>query len=345
VTFVLIAAVAVDPGRVLAETRAEVPLEAILGNREAFGHWVASFRQAYRSAIDGIDGLRPVGAEVLGSRRIAEGLLVTVGLRYSPESPLLGRTAGGVLAIPDSIDQTRPLAIALHGHEHGQWGSHPDGLFAEGQWPAALVNHGYVVWAPVSMRHSDIGPLARAHGFTSVWVKEISDGLDAVLRADIVSVPKSGMVVLGVSAGGVTGFSLMAYRDDIQAGVFAGAQAPLGFLRDEYRIKGHPDCWEMPMITSYTAVQALIAPRRVQFQLGRHDPFFPDGEAFAPQGDWFPGTPRDVTTDEIGGQLLVLKSLWALEGGEGRVSQHLHDGGHEMDIDAALAFLGSTPTR
>jgi len=322
-----------------AEARAEVPLEAILGDRAEFDAWAGKFRKEYSSWIDDIQQFQPSGSRIVTRTQSPYGVLHTIAFDYQKSSPLHGKVSGGILAIPKHIDATKPLVVAIHGHEHGQWEMYPDGLMVEGQWPLEFLKNGYVVWVPVSMRHSGITSLATMQGYLPIWTKEISQGIDQIVTSKTVQVPHKGIAAVGVSSGGSIAFLLMAYRSDIQVGVFAGAQLPLVFLRQEYRIKNHPDCWDIPKLASYTPIQALIAPRPVQFQLGKEDPGYPNGEPFARQGDWFAGTSRDVLTDEIGGQMLILKSLWKMKGGE--VSQHLHAGGHQMDIKAALKFVSS----
>jgi len=128
----------------------------------------------------------------------------------------------------------------------------------------------------------------------------------------------------------------MAYRPDVRAGVFAGGQQPLDFYRREYAAMQHERCWNIPGLASFTQIKALIAPRPIQFQLGEEDPWWPDGKPFEKTG-FYPGSTRDVLVDEVGGQFLILKQLWALKGGV--AEQHLHNGGHEMDAAAAITFL------
>lgn len=214
---------------------------------------------------------------------------------------------------------------------------YPTGLFTENGWPLDLLKRGYVVWAPVSMYHTEIEVIARAHGYIPVWTKTISEGLKALSSRNLS--PYSGYAALGVSAGGQIAYSLMAYRQDIRAGVFAGAQQPLDFLRREYRLMKHPPCWDVPWLWSYTAVQALIAPRPVQFQLGLQDPWFPNGEPFPKRGDWYPGSSRDVLSDEIGGQVLILRALWKMQNAGDSLHMHIHEGGHQMDSQQAIKFL------
>jgi hypothetical protein len=186
------------------------------------------------------------------------------------------------------------------------------------------------------MYHQEIEHLARTRGYALAWVKIISDGLDVTQRDQLRGIAHDGYAVVGLSAGGLTAYALMAYRSDIHAGVFAGALQPLDFLRQEYRVKDHPNCWDIPGILSYTTIQALIAPRPIQFQMGKKDPFWPSGNPLS-KSPGFDGTSRGVMSDEFGGHLLILDRIWRMLGGE--VLRYLHEGGHEVDVVAAIRFL------
>lgn len=242
-----------------------------------------------------------------------------------------------MLALPKIIDKNLPIVIAIHGHELSPWGQYPTGLFKK-KWAWDFVKKGYVVWAPVSMYHEEIKTIADSKGYLASWVKIVSSGIDYGQNF-IWKKPRAGYAAIGLSSGGTIGFSLMAYRSDVLIGVFAGADPDLDFLRREYRIKNHPNCWDVKDISSYTTIQSLIAPRPVQFQLGEKDPFFPDRTPFQKQGDWFLGTSRDVLSTEVGGNALILESIYKMFNKSENFSYLIHKAGHELDTDAALLFL------
>ncbi len=326
----------------LAQTQPdEIPLGAMLGDKREFKQWTFNFSKRFTSLINTKVDVLPIRSRELKEEVVDGVRLITIAFEYSEGSPLHGKTAGGVLALPPSLDGTKPLVIAIHGHEHSPWGEYPAGLFTQKGWPFTLVKQGYIVWAPVSMYHDEIKDAAKAHGYIPLWTRIISEGINHVAPRFFSKWPHSGYAALGVSSGGHQAFTLMALRSDIKAGVFAGADQSLQFLRNEFRIENHPDCWDIPSIASYTAIWALIAPRPIQFQLGKHDPFFPSREPLPPQDSWFKGTSRDVHSDETGGQILILRSIWRLMGSK-EVDYYIHEGQHEMDARAAVQFLNRT---
>jgi hypothetical protein len=319
----------------------QVPLAAILGDKRQFQSWSAQFRKKLTALVNATPNLGPIGNSEVDQRVVDGVRITTLRFEYPAHSILFGRPGGGVLAVPPVIDPEKPLVIAIHGHEHSPWGDYPTALFTDGHWPYAVVKRGYIVWAPVSMYHEEISNAAKSVGYIPVWTQIISEGLDYAASTHFAALSHSSYAVLGLSSGGHIAFTLMAVRPDIRAGVFAGADQELQFLRDTYRVKNHPDCWDIPAIASYTTIQALIAPRPIQFQIGQRDPFFPDGKPLPPRGASFSGTTRGVLSDESAGHILILRSIWHSRGGP-EVVYDIHSGGHELDSRAALEFLAST---
>lgn len=321
-----------------ADSDQEIPLEAILGNKQAFLKWQAPFGKWYVNQIDSIEGFTPSNHKVLKKEEIEGVTLVTIQFKYLPGTLLFGKVGGGVLALPKKIDKNRPIVVAIHGHEHSPWGQYPIGLFYNKEWPWEIAKKGYVVWVPVSMYHDEIKSLGDSKGYLVSWVKIVSEGINYAQNI-FWGKPRSGYAATGLSAGGTIGLSLMAYRPDISVGVFAGADQDLDFLRREYRIKGHPNCWDVKGVSSYTAIQSLIAPRPVQIQLGKDDPFFPNRTPFKAQDDWFLGTSRDVLSTETGGNALVLRSIYMMYSKPENFSYLIHQGGHEMESGATMRFI------
>jgi hypothetical protein len=136
----------------------------------------------------------------------------------------------------------------------------------------------------------------------------------------------------------------MAARKDIDVGVFAGSFTVLDFNREQYRIKGHPNNWDVSWLNSYSTIFALIAPRAAQWQLGRKDNFWPrPSEGVGTANRSWPGFARAPMADETWGQFLVLERIWRKFGA--RPDLRVHDGGHIVDYQAARAFVEATTFR
>jgi hypothetical protein len=95
----------------------------------------------------------------------------------------------------------------------------------------------------------------------------------------------------------------------------------------------------VPEISSFTAIQSLLAPRPVQFQSGRKDPFFPHKKPLEPQKDWFKGTTRGQFSAEVGGNALIVKNIYQKMNSESNFSFLIHNGGHEFKTEDALSFI------
>lgn len=325
----------------------EVPLDSI-GNQVLFEQWKARFEPLFRQRIANATPGAIASIAITNTEHRAGYTLYTISTTHVPNYNMGGFTDGGLLAIPDSVDPAKRMVIAIHGHEESTWGAFPTVLFDAGKWGLAMVNAGHIVWAPVSMSHAQFSDYTYSeggvgngkgdvYGYIPIWTGQISVGIDALPQV-MPNLQHGGYAVMGVSAGALVGYTLMAYRPDIEVGVFAGGQQPLDFYRREYAAMVHERCWDFPGITSFTQVKALIAPRPVQFQLGRQDPWWPDQIPFPPQPTWFPGTSRDILVDEIAGQMFLLKAIWQTEGG-GTVEQYLHSEGHIMVPSAGSEFI------
>jgi len=326
----------------------EVPLGA-LDNATLFQQWVSRFRPLFIQRMNDAQPGAITSFQIVATEQRTGFKLYTVAATHASGFNMGGQIDGGVLAVPDVVDPTKPIAVAIHGHEETPWGTYPTFLF-NGEWALDLVNAGFITWAPVSMIHKPFSNITYAlggigndkgdvYGYIPIWAKMMSDGIDKLDSLGL-GLQHNGYAALGVSGGAQIAFTLMAYRQDVRVGVFAGGQQPLDFYRREYATMQHERCWDIPGITSFTQIKALIAPRPIEFQLGRQDPWWPDQTPFPPQQPWFQGSSRDVLVDEIAGQLLILKEIWQTMGG-GVVKQYLHDEGHQMMPAEAIAFINA----
>ena len=313
----------------------DIPLDVIMGDGAVFENWQQIFKKQY---VEMVRASWPWTPALKDTQAIEGGKgykAFKVNVPYPKDCPLSGVDSGGILAVPDMIDPSKPIVIAIHGHERPTQGKFPLDMLDEGQWARILVDNGYIVFCPVSMHHEKIKKYGQENGYPLVWTKITSDYMDC-LQSEWDKFPHRGLAAVGLSSGGQIASFLMAYRDDISKGFFAGSLQPLEFLRTEYRIKDHPNCWDVPRFASYDVVYALLPPGSVCFYFGKKDPFYPNLERF-PQYPWFSGTKRDVTSDEFYGSFLLLRELFSKRGGS--ITLLLHDGGHEISGQAAADFL------
>lgn len=270
------------------------------------------------------------------SRRISTGPSVyEFRLEFSQDDIFSGDHVGGVLALPEYPDETRPLVIAIHGHEEPHRGDPPTSLFAERHWMRQLVDAGFAVWAPSHLLYEQATERYSEYGFHAVWTQFI---LIATKYAEPLFPPHAGYSIAGVSSGGVSGAMLLSRLDDVQCAVFAASTVPLEYLRRNYRSKNGINQWDVQGVYSYLPFFLYGRTPVIEFQIGRTDPFFPNGTALAPHGG-FRGTPRDVLTEEILGPFLILKAV--REQHERQTYLHIHARGHEMDTEQLLARMRS----
>lgn len=313
-----------------SNTTYDLTFDAVMKGGPHFLEWRKSFSKAYRAMVEE-NAISAPNPPVVGAPILKKGYaLREIGFQF-PSGPLIG----SLLAVPTIIDPSKPVVVAIHGHEMPERGTTPWSMFDEGAWAERLVQEGYVVWAPSHLWYSQLKVFTeQGHSYHLTWVRM----LDRILTAAEPQFPSHrGLAVAGLSSGGVSASFLMAYRQDIDRGIFAGSLIGLTYLRENYRIAGHPNNFDVKSLPDYAPIYALIAPRSAQWQFGRTDSFFPGTAPIPPVSTYFPGTPRPVSVQDFMGEWLLIERVWML--GEGRADLHIHDGGHVFDVSAALEFL------
>ena len=316
-----------------------VPPDVVMGSKWDFVAWRKRALGPLRRHLNAPPIAKPVSISAGEPEQRAGYALSRISFAVPKRPHVRKRFFTGLLAVPDKVDPKRPLVIALHGHEVGHRGDAPEKLFDDHWWPEKLARAGYVVWAPPHLPYEQYKGLYKTYDHHAVWVGFLSVSFDAISR----TLPKhTGIAVAGLSSGGTSAMLLMALRDDIDCGIFAGSLIPLNFLRQFYLIKGHPDNWNLSNVDSYLPYYLAIAPRPIQFQLGRKDPFYPGGKPLPPASTFFDGTDRGTLTSEVLGDFLSVQTVWQKFGAKAEL--YLHSGGHEFVVKPALRML-STCTR
>ena len=319
----------------------EPPLDILLGSAGDLSAWINNVRPALTAVFGAVPLPAPISVSDGQWQATANGLsLLQVTAEYAPGVVKPGGPTpyvGALIGRPDNLDPSKPLIIALHGHEAPHRGDPPIRLWLDHWWPEALTRAGYIVITPSHLPYAQFSNLYGVHDYHVVWTRFIWLLVQACLATPSGVPPFSGMACAGLSSGGTTGALLMAWRPEITKGVFAGSFLPIEFLRRNYRIAGHPNQWNLRNVYSYLPYYLLLADREVQWQLGKADAFYPDHTAFPSNGGNFAGTDRDVMVTEILGEYLPVRDAAAKLGG--RVELCIHDGGHDFKVPQALTFL------
>lgn len=306
----------------------DMPPEALL-DVSALISWKTSFAATLRARVDAAAMSAP-SAAVLGACEYRSGYSLQRIDHPFPSGP----TIQTLLAVPQTVDPSKPVIVAIHGHEISPWETAPYALF-NGDWAEKWAQAGYVVWAPSHLWYQTLSMYYPAHDYHVVWTRMLERLFDATLP----HLPAhSGFISTGHSSGGMSASMLMAVRPEFRAGVFSGSFIPLDFFRENYRIAGHPNNWDVRGILSYMPIYALVAPRPTQWQLGKQDPFYPRNTSQPPSGCCYPGLPRPVDVTQTFGELFVAQRIWSMLGGPPPVL-HTHEGGHVYDFAGALAFV------
>lgn len=308
----------------------DLTYDAVAEGGTTFDAWRSSFEITYKAMVEK-NAIDLPSRVVVGDEQQKTGYTLTeIGFQF-PSSQMFGT----LLAVPHVVDLSKPIIIVIHGHEMPERGTTPWSMFDAGYWPEKWAQAGYVVFAPSHLWYSQLADyqnLGNSHYTT--WVMMLSrlvDGVQPYLPAH------TGMVVAGLSSGAVSASFLMAYRDDISKGVFAGSLVGLTYLRENYRIVDQPNNFDMNQLFDYAPIYALLAPKPAQWQMGRRDPFFPSTKPVPPISTYFPGLPRPVSVQDFLGEWLLIKRLWEIKGGAPDL--YVHGAGHVFDFDAAKAFI------
>lgn len=310
----------------------DMPPEA-LADAAALKAWRKDFAAFLRARVDAV-GIGAPSPAVIGTPQARAGYsLQRIDLPF-PGGP----TIETLLAVPQTVDPRKPVIVAIHGHEISPWETAPYALF-DGDWAEKWVRAGYVVWAPSHLWYKTLASYYPAHDYHVVWARMLERLFDAS-RPHFPA--HRGAIATGHSAGGTSATLLMALRPEFAAGVFSGSFIPLDYLRENYRLSNHPNNWDIRGVRSYVPIYALAAPRPVQWQLGKQDPFYPRATPDRAAGCCYPGTPRGVDVTETFGELFVAQRVWALLGGKPPVLD-VHEGGHVYDFPAALRFVQGLP--
>ncbi|MGZ2484260.1 hypothetical protein ACVITL_002783 [Rhizobium pisi] len=310
----------------------DISIEAVTGTQAQYDQWAVGFRAILQAKVDAVP-ISLSSPAAIGTPSIRSGYsLKRIDVPF-PSGP----TIQTLLAIPDVIDADKPLIVGISGHEVAL-GVAPEAIFQPGGWGEKWAQAGYVVYAPSNCWYSQLGVFSNGvvacHDYHAAWVK-MHTRLWARIQPLLPSF--SGRVATGLSSGSLTAAWWAALDDGFDLVCLAAHHVTLDFLRENYRIAGTPNSWDIKSLLSYTGLFSLLSPRPFQTQIGQLDAFYPDLMADVAQQPYYPGLPRPPSTDEFLGMAMIYERIWARS--DGRFDLHVHSGGHVYDFDAARAFV------
>lgn len=307
-------------------------MEAVVGTQAQYDAWAVDFKAFLQAKVDAVSISTPSPA-IVGTPVAKTGYtLKRIDFPF-PSGP----TIQTLLAVPDTVDPNKPLIVAISGHEVPV-GVAPDTIFQPGGWGDKWAQAGYVVYAPSNCWYSQLGVFSNGvvgtNDYVAVWIK-MHTRLWTAVQGYLPSY--TGKIATGLSTGALTAAWWAAIDPSFTQGVYAGHHVTLEFLRENYRISGNPNSWDIKGALSFTGLFALTSPRPMMIQEGQLDSFYPDLVADPAQQPYFPGLPRPPSMDEFVGVSLMYEKIWARAGAD--YQMYIHSGGHVYDFDAAKAFV------
>lgn len=238
-----------------------------------------------------------------------------------------GRTMTIVVTLPKGGRKPHPAVVCIGGH-----GSHLYSPYANGKpfadwspqgrdsspiykgFAAELAGKGYVTIATVVSQHQVYEPGRTLMG-ERLW-----DLMRCVsYLCTLPEVNKSRIGCGGLSLGGEMTMWLAAMDTRIAAADSSGFLTVMDQME-----KGHCMCWKfdgLRELADYADIYALVAPRPLQCENGRKEP----------AGSFTPALAEKAMGE--------IRPIYASFKKPGNVSLDIHDGGHEIDLPALLAFF------
>jgi len=189
-----------------AEQRIDLTHQAIFGSKNDFKTWAEKARPFFLNKFVSVPVLTPA---------VKPGGKIVTKPGYSIRN-YVSVEGDSLLAVPNVIDPTKPIVIALHGHEIDHRGDAPWKLFDT--WAGQFATEGYVVWAPSHLWYDRVGGKVHPKGsrvaewdddwhhrvgsvdYPIEWAKRVSVLLDSAMDT---FPPHSRLAIVGLSAGGV----------------------------------------------------------------------------------------------------------------------------------------------
>ena len=250
-------------------------------------------------------------AEQIVDEKAGDGYrLQTIEIQSTP-----ARRLRAVLALPDAPAQGgHPAVVAIHGH--GGTMNTPFDLEQDiyKNFGIALARAGFVVISTNVGQHDVYEPGRTLMG-ERLW--DLIRCVDYLAARTDVNSQRIGCA--GLSLGGEMAMWLAAMDTRIRATVSAGFLTVMDQME-----QNHCMCWKfdgLRELVDFADLYAMAAPRALQCQNGRLEPETQFTVALAEKA------------------LAEIRPAYSDLGAREKLELHLHDGGHEIALDAMLKFL------
>ncbi|MBP8130599.1 MAG: dienelactone hydrolase family protein [Candidatus Hydrogenedentes bacterium] len=225
-----------------------------------------------------------------------------------------GRTFSAVVARPAQGQGPFPAVVCIHGHGGNRMTPFDPAKQEYRLFGETLARKGYLVISTDVGQHEVYEPGRTLMGERLWDLMRCVDYLETLPEADARRIGCAGL-----SLGGEMAMWLGAMDPRV------AATSSCGFLTVMDQMENnHCMCWKLDglrELVDFADIYALIAPRPLQCQNGRQEPETQFTVALAEKA--------------LAELRLVYKDLNA----EHRVALHIHDGGHEIDMQALAGFL------
>ena len=325
-----------------------------------FHQWQLQYRERLTEVLMGgkLPHRVPLEAHVVETKKFPKFQLRRV--RYQTQSD---RSNELLLSIPDSSAavessasevgesdhlsgssvSSRPLLIALHGHE-ADWGQADENAFTMGHsddFMAYFAERGWCVLQPATMNHTLQHPGWTLQG---EWTWDSITALDYAMT--LPEVDQTRVAVCGLSTGGHLAMNLLALDERVKAGVVGCVLSTWHHYDRRFRIPPHCDCGvfeQMKDVIEQCDWAVRAAPKPVLFQHGRLDAAFcPDANENLLNLQWntgvMPMAEYDLMFDEV-------RRIYRLLDAPDHVQTLFHEGTHKVDPESAYEWLSRSIDR
>lgn len=311
---------AVNPGAPLRLTvrRIEDPAAAKLRtmrytarSTSAAVRWQSDVRTRLAKLLR-VDDLRgpaiPLAVEPLSESEGPGCLLREVEISSTP-----GRRIKAMLSVPRDVRTPVPAVVCIHGHGGDRRTTYEDARIYKA-FATALAERGYAT-AAVDVGQHEIYEPGRTLIGERLW--DLRRAVD--LLASLKEVDPARIGCAGLSLGGEMAMWLAAMDTRVAACVSSGFLTVMDQME-----RDHCMCWKLDglrELVDFADIYALIAPRPLQCQNGLKEP----------ATQFIVPLAREALTE--------IRTIYADLGAPGNVALRVHDGRHEIDLPALLAFF------